>query len=132
MPMILPGKVTKVGRCGGALHCDFARREDTWHKERCAHPLQARAAAQRTAVPSEYMAPPGYRGYKGPCSVRRSCPPVVSAVLCRLSVRFQGGPPGRTRRRLGALAAAPADAPAAAAHDAGRLGATCENPGGRH
>ena len=33
----------------------------------------------------------------------------------RLSVRFQGGPPGRPRRRHGAHASAPADAPATAA-----------------
>ena len=32
----------------------------------------------------------------------------------RISVRFQGGPPGRSRRRLGVLAYAPAKAPAPA------------------
>jgi hypothetical protein len=34
--------------------------------------------------------------------------------LCRLSVRFSRRPPGRTRRRLGVLAVAYADAPAPA------------------
>jgi hypothetical protein len=36
------------------------------------------------------------------------------AAVCKLSVRLQGGPPGRTRRRLGVLAYAHADAPAPA------------------
>jgi hypothetical protein len=43
------------------------------------------------------------------------CPQVCPQAVCRLSVRFQGGPPGRSRRRLGALAFAPAGAPATAA-----------------
>jgi hypothetical protein len=48
--------------------------------------------------------------------------PTLPTPACEpLSVRFQGGPPGRSRRRRGAHAYAPADAPAAAAPNAGRL-----------
>jgi hypothetical protein len=39
---------------------------------------------------------------------------VWTLAVCRLSVRFQGGPPSRPRRRHGALAFAPAGAPATA------------------
>src|SRR5271166_7016642 len=41
--------------------------------------------------------------------------PELAPALCRLAVHFQGGPPDRSRRRLGALACAPAGAPATAA-----------------
>jgi hypothetical protein len=38
-------------------------------------------------------------------------PPSLRARVCRLSVRFQGGPPGRTRRRHGGLVRHSAGAP---------------------
>jgi len=57
------------------------------------------------------QAKPGGR----PCALQDNLARPVRACRVKLSVRFQGGPPGRSRRRLGAHAFAPAGAPATAA-----------------
>ncbi len=73
--------------------------------------------------------PPSHRGGSG---MFNSCLVPALSGLCKVSVRVvrvQGGPPGRSRRQHGALAAASAGAPAAAAPSAGRLARKAQNLG---